>query len=163
MSLELAAFLLELCRRTGARRVVDLGSGFSSYVLRLYADERPGTDVKSIDSSPDWLEQSRRFVSHHGLGVDDFVDWSDVDPRREIGTYDVVLHDLGDMTLRTAALPDVLALASPGAYVVLDDVHKRGYRALVRRVVSASSEWSIDVRAVTRDPLGRYALLIRRY
>ncbi len=46
---------------------------------------------------------------------------------------------------------------------MLDDVHKRGYRAFVRRVVAASSAWRIDIRAVTRDRLGRYAMLIRRY
>ena len=163
MSLELAAFLLELARQTGARRVVDLGSGFSSYVLRRYADERSDTDVTSIDSSPDWLERSRDFVDDHGLDVDRFVDWSCFEPRDEMGSFDVVLHDLGDMTLRTAALSDALLLAGPGGYVVLDDVHKRGYRALVRRVVAASSAWRIDIRAVTRDRLGRYAMLIRRY
>ena len=163
MSLELAAFLLELARHTGARRVVDLGSGFSSYVLRRYADERPDTDVTSIDSSPDWLERSRDFVDDHGLDVDRFVDWSCFEPRDEIGSFDVVLHDLGDMTLRTASLSDALLLAGPGGYVVLDDVHKRGYRAFARRVVAASSAWRIDIRAVTRDRLGRYAMLIRRY
>ena len=67
------------------------------------------------------------------------------------------------MTLRTATLPQALVLAKRGAYVVLDDVHKPGYRSYVRRLVSASSAWSIDVRAVTRDPIGRYSLLIRRY
>ena len=163
MSLELAAFLLALCRRVGAERVIDLGSGFSSYVLRLYAGEHPGTVVKSVDSSPEWLEKSQRFASDQRLDADNFVAWSDFDPRTEIDFYDVVLHDLGDMTLRTAALPQALVLARRGAYVVLDDVHKSGYRAYAHRVVSASSAWSIDIRAVTRDPIGRYSMLIRRY
>jgi predicted O-methyltransferase YrrM len=163
MSLELAAFLLELCRRVDAGSVVDLGSGFSSYVLRLYASERPSTEVKSVDSSADWLEKSRRFVSDQGLDAGNFVVWSDFDPQAETDSYDVVLHDLGDMTLRTATLPQALVLARRGAYVVLDDVHKPGYRAYVRRLVSASSAWSIDIRAVTRDPIGRYSMLIRRY
>jgi predicted O-methyltransferase YrrM len=163
MSLELAAFLLALCRRVDAERVIDLGSGFSSYVLRLYADENPGTGVTSVDSSPDWLEKSRRFVSAKGFDADNFIAWSDFDPRKEIDSYDVVLHDLGDMTLRTAALPQALVLARRGAYVVLDDVHKRGYRAYAHRVVSASSAWSIDIRAITKDSIGRYSLLIRRY
>jgi predicted O-methyltransferase YrrM len=163
MSLELAAFLLELCRRVDADSVIDLGSGFSSYVLRRYASERPSTTVKSVDSSLDWLDKSRRFVSDQGLAADDFVVWSDFDPQNEIDSYDVVLHDLGDMTLRSATLPQALVLARRGAYVVLDDVHKAGYRAYARQLVSASSAWSIDVRAVTRDSIGRYSLLIRRY
>ena len=29
--------------------------------------------------------------------------------------------------------------------------------------MSASSAWSIDTRAVTRDAIGRYSLLVRRY
>jgi len=163
MSLELAAFLLELCRRVDADSVIDLGSGFSSYVLRRYASERPGTTVRSVDSSPEWLERSRRFVSDHGLAADDFIQWSEFDPQDEIDSYDVVLHDLGDMTLRSATLPQALVLARRGAYVVLDDVHKPGYRAYARQLVSASSAWSIDIRAVTRDSIGRYSLLIRRY
>jgi predicted O-methyltransferase YrrM len=163
MSLELAAFLLELCRRVEADSVIDLGSGFSSYVLRLYASESPSTTVKSVDSSPDWLDKSRHFVSDQGLAADDFVAWSDFDPQNEIDSYDVVLHDLGDMTLRSATLPQALVLARRGAYVVLDDVHKPGYRAYARQLVSASSAWSIDIRAVTRDAIGRYSLLIRRY
>jgi predicted O-methyltransferase YrrM len=163
MSLELAAFLLELCRRVDARRVIDLGSGFSSYVLRVHTAGRPGTHVTSVDSSADWLERSHAFVRDQGVDSGDFLTWGDFDPSADIDSYDVVLHDLGDMTLRTAALPQVLVLAKAGAYVLLDDVHKGGYRAYAHRVVRASSAWSIDVRALTRDSNGRYALLIRRY
>jgi hypothetical protein len=58
-SLELIATLWLLAEDSGARRIIDLGSGFTSFILRTYAAEHPGVEVWSVDDSAEWLERTR--------------------------------------------------------------------------------------------------------
>ena len=55
LSLATAAYMLHLCRAISARRVLDLGSGFSSWVLRHHAETASNpVDVVSVDTDEDW-------------------------------------------------------------------------------------------------------------
>ena len=48
ISLPLGAFVLTACETLGPTAAIDLGSGFSSYVLRRYADlTKRATDLRS--------------------------------------------------------------------------------------------------------------------
>lgn len=56
VSLETSQFLYVLAKAVKARRILDLGSGFSSYVLRLYSiDAGSDTVVYSVDDDKGWL------------------------------------------------------------------------------------------------------------
>jgi hypothetical protein len=62
VSVELAVFLDVLCRLIEPDRILDLGSGFSSFVLRRHLASRDvgvHSVIWSIDDSPEWLEQTR--------------------------------------------------------------------------------------------------------
>ena len=52
ISLELARYILEVASEDHAKRLLDLGSGFSSYVLRAYAAGVPGAVAWSVDGRP---------------------------------------------------------------------------------------------------------------
>lgn len=99
VSLELALFLDVLVRGTGPRRALDLGSGFSSYVLRLPGG--PG-EVWSADDAPEWLERTRGFLLREGLGAQNVVAWEAL-RRNPPEPFDLVLHDLGTMDTRRDA------------------------------------------------------------
>jgi hypothetical protein len=53
-----------------AKRLLDLGSGFSSYVLRAYAAGVPGAVGWSVDDDPAWLEKTRAFLVSEGLSTE---------------------------------------------------------------------------------------------
>ena len=58
-------------------RVVDLGSGFTSFVLRAYRKEL-NLDICSVDTSRAWLEKTKEFCAQNDVDTDGFMLWSDL-------------------------------------------------------------------------------------
>ena len=74
-----------------------------------------------------------------GAGGGTFSLWSEFGGGFPQGSgYELVLHDLGDMAIRVATLSQALLFTSHPGNLILDDVHKPGYGAHARRLVSAS-------------------------
>lgn len=161
MSLQLAIFMRELCNSIQPRRILDLGSGFSSYVFRRYASDAVSQpEVWSIDDNEWWLEKTRLFLDSHGLPISNLLTWDEF-IADEQGLFDVILHDLGDIEFRAKVFEDVIGLSEPGGFVILDDTHKSRYRnpALLklRRLTSFDS---YNLQAYTLDEMGRWAMLL---
>jgi predicted O-methyltransferase YrrM len=156
ISLDVAAFLLAVCRAGSPTRIADLGSGFSSYVFRTYARERRvGVEVVSVDDSTAWREKTSEFLRAHELSTDALLDWSEFEASRH--EFDLVFHDLGDMTMRARCLDTAVRSARPEGIVVLDDLHMAGYPGLVSQVADAHGRRVVDLMSLTRDDIGRYA------
>jgi hypothetical protein len=67
-----AALLYALCTLLVPKRALDLGSGFSSFVLRRYARDTAGSCiVHSVDDDAQWMDQTRAFLSAHELPAGD--------------------------------------------------------------------------------------------
>lgn len=166
-SVELAAFLVTLCDalvETGEppRRVVDLGSGFTSFVLRCWAHQQPdGPEVWSVDDSSEWLEKTRGYLVEKGCSTDHLYTWSDFRERAPYD-FDIVVHDLGTMDVRARTLSEVIELARPGGLIVLDDVHKPDYRRFAIEELARHELEVISLKAITRDALTRYAYLVEK-
>jgi len=161
-SLQLSSLLLVLCRALEPSSIADLGSGFTSYVLRAYADEvAHPVRVTSVDDSPTWLETTQEFVERQGHRAEGLLLWDDVE-RCAIGDFDLVLYDLGTMSTRARELKTVLAEAKAGALIILDDLHYPDYRDVVARVVSEQHLVAYDVEELTRDEYGRFAWVVAR-
>jgi len=162
VSLPLAAFMLALCRATEPSSVADLGSGFSSHVLRVYAGEAAHpVRVASVDDSPSWLEKTEEFVERLGHSPDGVVSWADF-KQTGAGAFDIVLYDLGTMDTRARELETVLAGAKQGALVVVDDVHYAAYRRIVEERASERHFVAYDLEELTRDEYGRFSWLLTR-
>jgi len=160
-SLELSVFTLALCRLLRPARLLDLGSGFSSVVLRLYqreADHSP--EVWSVDTSAAWLEMTRKVLEWLDLPTDGLATWREFASNGHAG-FDFVLHDLGSILTRCHTLERVLGLAAAGGVVVIDDANYGKVRRHARRVLRRRGISHHDVGAATRDRYGRYALLAR--
>jgi predicted O-methyltransferase YrrM len=161
-SLQTAGVLLWLCRRLGARRALDLGSGFSSYVLRGWVAESgaPG-QVLSVDDSAEWLERTGRFLASQAQAVTGLLDWERF--RREasrLEPFDVVFHDLAGGPLREEAMPIAFAcVRRPSGVILLDDAHHGGHRQAMRRLARANGFALFNLRRVTLDRSRRFAML----
>jgi len=160
ISLELAAFLQALCARRRPARVVDLGSGFSSFALRQYQlQANPAPEVWSVDDDDRWLNATRRFLEYHHLATDHLALW-DTFIADEPGRFDLVVHDLGSLRVRRETLRQVVALAAPGGIVVIDDVNYGGFRRYAQRTLADLGAPHHMVEAATRDCFGRYAMVV---
>lgn len=161
LSLETASYLYALCEFLEPRSILDLGSGFSSFVFRTYAAARPGASVWTLDDNPAWLGRSRAFVASSGLGIEHFGIWSDYQLHPE-PPFDLVLHDLGSMSTRLRTLPAVLNQCRAGGIVVLDDMHKEEYAPDALRVLIAGKFDWFNARPWTLDHYGRHAWVVSR-
>jgi hypothetical protein len=161
VSLELSVFLLAMCQITEPHRILDLGSGFSSFVFRYYRARASLVPVVwSIDDDQDWLGKTRRFLDQHHVSKDNLAGWSSF-ATQDHEPFDLVSYDLGYMPLRTAALRTALACTRQDGFVILDDMHKLDYNAYVRAVVRDLGYTYYNLWPYTSDKLGRYSFLVR--
>ena len=160
-SIELCAFMDVFCQIGAPGRVVDLGSGFSSFILRTYAAAATTPcEVHSVDDHAGWLSKTGEYLEGHGLSADNLWHWPDFIASIEPGSFDVVLHDMGSMAFRAEKLREVLTLAKPGGHIILDDVHKPAYREHVHMVLEEEGLEHLSLKKITGDSKARYAYLV---
>lgn len=161
MSMEAAVFLLLFCRAEKPQRVADLGSGFSSYVLRLYRDEADeGVETFSADDHPGWLEKTREFLRSRGQDDSGVMHWDDFRTtvkEKQLG-FDLIFHDLGDMATRRGAFDDVLKMTRKGLCIV-DDMHKSRSGFFID-AAHQQARPVYTLRDYTLDQYGRWAALV---
>lgn len=146
VSLETAALLQVLCEALEVDTALDLGSGFSTWVLA------GSTHVTSVDDSEQWRLATERFLGPVAAEVD-LVRLDQVD--RIGSSFDLVFHDLGSMVTRATWLPWALDRAVKAC--VLDDVHKPPYRATVEQELAGRRGTLWKAGRPTRDGFGREA------
>ncbi len=157
---ETAVFLTVLCRIYRPRRILDLGSGFSSLVFRLYAMHVDSAiSIWSVDDNREWLETTHQFLSSNNLSSHNLVLWQTFTATQH-ESFDLVLHDLGRMPFRMKTFKDAVALVKDGGLLVLDDIHKHEYRSYAKRVLKELNLPSYSLQAFTEDRFGRYCLLV---
>lgn len=159
MSLELSGVVDALVRLLEPSRIADLGSGFSSVVVRSSASEITGATVWSVDDSPDWLSKSREALAARDLDTTRLADWDDFRGTAERRGFDLILHDLGTIDTRRKTVADVLDLAAPGGFIVFDDAHQLG--SSLRRQLRRAGFDDYNLRRLTHDSFGRYARVAR--
>lgn len=162
VSLRTSQFLFVLAKAIDARRILDLGSGFSSFVFRLYS-MGAGKDavVYSVDDNEKWLAKTRGFLGDLQVHEDFLLNWQSF-RQSAPGSFDLIFHDLGNMALRAQALPFVISLLDAKGILVLDDMHKTGvgpsggYPGVARRAVREAGLTLLSAHHYTLDRYKRF-------
>lgn len=158
-SLELAAFQYTICKMNQYRKVLDMGSGFSSFVFRLYAKETPGVHVFSVDDDEAWLEKTKKFLRQHELETENMIMLNQFLKSNESG-FDCILHDLNFVEVRINYLTQIVALIKKSGVIILDDVHKPDYLHEVLVKLKNIKAKTYFLKPVTLDRYGRYSLAL---
>jgi predicted O-methyltransferase YrrM len=159
ISRELAAFLQLVCEHSRPQVVLDLGSGFSSYVLRRYQLSHE-VDVYSVDDDPLWLDRTKAFLDSHNLPTGNLYLWDDLlrsDVRLQA---DLILYDLGDSKKRVRCFEHLLKFAAPKAQIIIDDVHKRNIREAAMDWIREHGFRYVDLAPYTKDSYRRFQWFI---
>lgn len=145
ISWQLACFLDKTIHQLKPKRMLDLGSGFSSFVFRSN-----NAEVISADKDPKWLERTREFLSKHKLSADNVIEGFD----KIEGEFDLILLDY--------AIEDRVALfkfaREHGKVIVLDDMHFKLYREAAAEFFK--DDLVFDLKEETMDTFGRYSWMI---
>jgi predicted O-methyltransferase YrrM len=159
-SLELSRFLLFFCETRKPARILDLGSGFTSFVFRAYAKAAPGGPVVwSVDDSVEWLGKTREYLASKGLGTENLVSWDEFESLR-LEPFDFILYDLGGFEFRKNSFEQVLNRMAKGGVLVVDDMHAAEYGLHVKRKVAERGLSGYSIRRYTHDRFNRYSLLV---
>jgi predicted O-methyltransferase YrrM len=158
VSHECATFLDQLCNRFSFRKLLDLGSGFSSYTLRRYALNDSKVAVWSVDDDEHWIRKTKSFLRDERLSVDNLMMLNDF-MRMQEHDFDLIFLDLNFVEVRKNFVTMALARCKPGGIIVFDDAHKPDFLYDVLRLTAKQDVTFFDVENLTRDEFGRYALL----
>lgn len=148
VSWELTVYLDKLLKSMKAKRILDLGSGFSSFLFRL-----TGADVTSVETDPDWMEKTRKFLEEHKVSTDKLMLQKELELE---GTYDLCLMDLGKA--ETNRVPLLEEVRKHCKVIILDDMHVDGYREEVRKIFT--DDVVFDLSIDTKDAYNRYAWMV---
>lgn len=147
-----STLLIGLMNKMKLNRILDLGSGWSSYLLRL-----GGAKVWSIDTDAKWLEKTKSFLTqfnqlngHFGL-LEDFEF-----PTEQ--TYDLVLIDSKPGARRYEMFPSIKRCCK--GIVVFDDWNNDKIREPAERIFN---DWNIqNLERETKDRWERFIAVAYR-
>lgn len=165
-----AVWLWNACQREKAERVLELGSGFSSWALRHWqqrtaCDRGAMPELWTIDDEAKWLETTRVELIELGFSTDRLADFDTV--RQCVpadlydGYFDLVFVDLDNTGTRIRHADDFLRWTKPGGLLVLDDWHMAHYREPMTRRLAALGMTVVAVPETT-DEWGRYLAVGRK-
>ena len=159
ISLRTAAYILWLCVKVRATSVCDFGSGFTSYVLRLFARASiwPQGSVTSIDDNPEWLQKTSDFLQRRDCDTDGLVLWAD---DLELPNFDIVVYDFASGAVREQWMG--YALAHTKIACVFDDAMHDGHWLEMERAAGMEGMKLCSLQLWTRDYIARYAALAFR-
>ena len=162
MSLETANFMYYLCNRFKFKKVMDRGSGFSSFVLRLYAKEQSfPVEVFSIDHDSEWLEKTRCFLELKNLNTDNLFLWYDFYDEHKDMRFDFIFED-ANRKLRKETQNEMVSLIKKNGIILWDDANKKGNRQIIKNQVQKEKLLRYDVTARTKDSYNRFSALTTR-
>jgi len=158
-SLETASFVLHLMETRRPARVLELGTGLLSVLLRAHARARRiAPALRAVDDAPDRLARTRRALERERLPLDGLLPWHRFRDQRDDG-FDLLVHRLG--ATPGAPLATVLGRVRPGGLLLLEGAEQGPARRAARTLLSEAGCATWCLRAQTLDPHGGYALLAR--
>jgi len=157
-SLELSALINALCHANDYKKLLDLGSGFSSFVLRNYSKLRLNSVVYSVDDDILWLERTREYLINSSVSTENLMMLSEFIDSNE-NQFDIVLLDLNFVDVRKNYINLAVERCKAGGLIFFDDVHKQEF---MTEVLSQTKNLPIDVfniKNISIDGFGRFALV----
>jgi predicted O-methyltransferase YrrM len=163
-SMQTLRLLINLC--VPGDRVLDLGSGFSSFVLRHYA-ESMSLEVWSVDDSTQWLDKTYEYCKQSGIPDSvnrNFMVWDAfVEMQSTANPFDVVFIDIGRTRKRPEYYQTILRdCCDARSLVLFDDMHKPILKRAAEKELRRYNYLDIPVIKDTRDQFGRYCKLVFR-
>lgn len=159
LSLERAAFFYFFCQLTRPENILDLGSGFSTYVFKCYLKNAKIGQIVSVDDSPFWLQETERFLKSHALDGKGLTTWEQFEAA-PTQSFDLIFLDISDFEFRLHILPALLQQVAKGALLLIDDFHVPAYRKAILEACQAQQLLCFSLRKVTRTRLSHNALII---
>ncbi|MFN3405794.1 MAG: methyltransferase domain-containing protein [Cytophagaceae bacterium] len=161
ISIELASVLFAFCKMRKPKKVLDLGSGFSSFTFRLYQKLFDNNcEVFSVDDDVQWLDKTRKYLVENSLSSENLLDFNIFMNDQETEEFELVLHDMNYVEIRINYLLDIIKKTKNGGFLILDDVHKNDYFLSLLKLARGRKDEFYSLKKITLDKYRRYSLLL---
>lgn len=159
ISINTALYLYFLCDKFKPKRVLERGSGFSTFVFAYYKSKNPDVKVDTIETSNGWLNKTTNFVRSYGFDADNYFLWRDFE---EYQKYDFIFEDT-KTDLRIETIDYVMDLMDDDGIIVFDDANRHNSREREYYLEKKTEERNLhffSLKKYTFDRFGRYACLV---
>jgi predicted O-methyltransferase YrrM len=162
MSLNRGTFFYFLCQIIDPKVILDLGSGFSSFLFRSYAKSKGECEVISVDESKYWLVETSRYLYKYNLPVTKMIEWNEYQ-NNGLPDFDLAFLDIGDLNFRLKILPSlIINIKKNGGIILVDDYHVPFYRKNIKKICNEMAVDIYSLRKVTRTRLSHNALIRKK-
>ncbi|MBA3970761.1 MAG: response regulator [Bacteroidetes bacterium] len=163
MSLELANFLFAYCLKNKPAVLLDLGSGFSSYIFRLYKKySKTPVIVSSVDDHDEWLKKTMDYLSEQNVSTDLLFNLDTFKENAQANSYDLILLDLNFVEKRKDFIEFSINLLKPTGMLIVDDVHKVEFLREVKEKAKKNNCKLFNIKNQTKDSFGRFSILLSK-
>lgn len=156
---EILSILYSICEILKPKKVLDMGSGISSYVFRLY-QKKSSNDciVYSIDDDEAWLKKTEAFLENHSLNTENLMTLEDF---KQIShpVFDLIFHDLNFVEERIKHIDFLVDIISPEGAIIFDDVHKINYFKNLTKILRRRNLHIKSLKKESLDNFRRFAIL----
>ncbi len=156
-SLEVVSLMYTICKINNYKKILDLGSGLSSVVFRLYASKHPGVEVHSVDDSEEWLIKTKDFLSSYDFKIANISSLHEFIESKESG-FDFIFYDMNFAEVRINHIKWLLGLIKTGGVIIIDDVHKPDYYFSLLEKIKEEPYDIFSLKKFTLDNFGRFSL-----
>ncbi len=158
VSYETAEYMYNMCMINKPTKILDMGSGFSSCVFNLYAQEANyPVSVISVDTNDYWASITKEFMYNMGILLPNVLQIEKLNVQD--GTCEFVFHDIASAELRNTLMPISAIALRVGGIIVWDDMqHPPHYE----NALKVSEEYGIvcsSLKSITLDKIGRWAMM----
>jgi hypothetical protein len=163
-SWELISLLPGILLKGDFRVCVDLGSGFTSFVLRYVQAKTAGKWCTiSVDDNEGWLRKTRLYIEQAGLASDDLLMIDEFLAQNGRIIIDLLICDYSGFRERASLIQKLTPFVHKGSIILFDDFHQREdtleYQNAVEDWCEETGFRLVSLRNLTADQFGRFAVL----
>jgi predicted O-methyltransferase YrrM len=150
VSRKIASLLYSVCEFTSPMNILDLGSGFSTFVLAKYAKSLSHKiNIYSYDCDDAWLKKTKSFLSKNGLlGFVSIKNYK----KFKGGEFDLIFDDIEWANgVRKRDLESIVSTLSQTGILILDDIHWEVLEKKAKELDASNKCCFYDLKKYTLD------------
>jgi hypothetical protein len=126
--------------------VCDLGSGFSSYALRL-----KNTNITSVDDNDFWLQKTIKYCKSQEQTSGMFLlyeNWKMLNQK-----YDLIIYDLGNRQTRVKEFETIVSKLKQDGTILIDDMHKQD---MAQEILTKANKLGLNLLSLKNETIDSY-------
>lgn len=159
-----ACFLLYYVNVVSPSRILDLGSGFSTYIFSYYLSQRKHDlpVIYSVDDSEYWLDQTKLFIKNENYYDKQFLNfetWETIN-QMSLPKFDFVFVDIGSLDFRAKNFEHITQkFLGDGGRLFVDDMHFLEYKKSVLQCKDKNGMRGYSITSFCQDEYQKQSCL----